>query len=73
MVGVFRQKHYIKDKITVASLKKLMKIKFLNELKVLAGITQKRAFKALFSLWSPKKRKLGFIEKVRHKFCLKLK
>ena len=37
-----------------------MKIKFQNERKVLAGITQKRAVKALFSLWSLKKRKLVY-------------
>ena len=35
------------------------------ELKVLAGITQKKAVKVLFSLWPLKKRKLGFIEKVK--------
>ena len=33
----------------------------------MAGITQKRALKALFPLWSLKKRKLGFIEKVKKK------
>ena len=44
-----------------------MKIKFQNELKVLASITQKRAVKALFSLWSLKNMKLVFIEKVKKK------
>ena len=34
-------------------------------MEVLAGVTQKRAVKALFSLWSLKKRKLVFIEKIR--------
>ena len=37
------------------------------KLKVLAGITPNRAVKALFSLWSLKKRKLSFIEKVKMK------
>ena len=36
-------------------------------MEVLAGVTQKRAVKALFSLWSLKKRKLAFIEKVKKK------
>ena len=27
---------------------------------ILAGITQKRAMKALFSLWSLKKKKIGY-------------
>ena len=69
-VSVFRQKQYIKDKITIASLKNINENKilsFIQNLKVLAGITQKRAVKALFSLWSLKKRKLIFIEKVKNK------
>ena len=33
------------------------------KLKLLAGITQKRALKTLFSFWFLKKRKLNFIKK----------
>ena len=36
-------------------------------MEVLAGVTQKRAVKALFSLWSLKKWKLVFIAKVKKK------
>ena len=37
------------------------------KLKVSTGIAQKRAVRDLFSLWSLKKRKLSFIEKVKMK------
>ena len=42
-----------------------MKIKI--NLHCLAGITQKRAVKALFSLWSLRKTKSGYTEKVKEK------
>ena len=70
-VGVFYQKQYIKDKITIASLKNISENKILKWTKVLAGITQKRAVKTLFSLWSPKKRKLGFYWKSKEEKVLK--
>ena len=45
----------------------LVEIKFSNKITFLTGIKLKRAAKALFLLWSLKKRKLRFIEKVRKK------
>ena len=51
----------------MTSSKKIVEINAKNELKFLAGITLKKAVKPLFSLWLLKKRKLGFIEKVKKK------
>ena len=53
--------------MTIAYFKKLVKIKFKNDFKFLAKILQKGALKALFSLRSLKKWKLGFIKKVKRK------
>ena len=51
----------MKEKIIMPSLK-INKI-----LKIVGSDGTKRAVKALFSLWSLKKRKFGFMEKVERK------
>ena len=66
-VGVFYQKQYIKDKITIASLKNISENKILKWTESFGWDNTKKSLKALFSLWSLKKRKLVFIEKVKKK------
>ena len=65
-VGVFRQKQCIK-KITITSFKNISENKILKWTESFGWDNTKKSLKALFSLWSLKKRKLVFIEKIKKK------
>ena len=72
IISVFRQKQYTEDKITISSLKNISENKVLKWTESLAGITQKRAVKALFLLSPLKKMKLVFIEKSKEEKIIHL-